>query len=149
MYSITYNAVWASMYLVREIPSDDVNAGGSGTLDQATYQQLDDFKHDSQGDHIRDSWQNLYRTIYRANQVVNNTLAEDAAMKQIVAEAKALRAFAYLDLVSFWGGVPIIVGELQPDEYTTQVRASKKEVLTFIQSDLVAAIPDLPLKLWL
>src|SRR5438105_2745372 len=64
-YSTSYDGRWASIYLLREIPSDDANAGGSDGNDQATYQHLDDFTHDSQADWIEGGWNNLWATLYR------------------------------------------------------------------------------------
>jgi starch-binding outer membrane protein, SusD/RagB family len=145
-YANTYNAIWSSMYLIREISSDDVNAGGSDQNDQAGHQQLDDFKHDASNDQIRDAWGNIWRGVYRANKVVQKTTPDTEIKKRIVAEARVLRAFMYMDLVSFWGGVPIVLVELKPEEYSTIARSSREEVLDMIASELELAIPDLPLK---
>lgn len=146
MYSNCYNAIWPSMYLIRDIISDDVNAGGSDENDQAGLQQIDDFIHDSQNPHVEGAWRNLWSAVYRANKVVNETAPTNDVMKRIIAEGRVLRAFMYMDLVSLWGGVPIITDDVPASDYTTQVRATKAEVLAFLQTDLAAAIPDLPLK---
>jgi starch-binding outer membrane protein, SusD/RagB family len=145
-YSNVYNAIWPSMYLIREIPSDDVNAGGSDQNDQAGFQQIDDFTHDSQNDQVQGAWRNVWAAVYRANKVIAKTDASSDVMKRFVAEAKVLRAFLYMDLVSMWGGVPLITDDIPAADYTTQVRASKDEVLSLIEQDLTEAIPDLPLK---
>jgi hypothetical protein len=145
-YGNAYNAIWPSMYLVRDIISDDVNAGGSDQNDQAGFQQIDDFKHDSQNDQVLPAWGNLWAALYRANKVINKTTADTDVMKRIVAEAKVLRSLIFMDLVSLWGGVPLITDDVPAAEYTTQVRASKAEVFALVQQTLTEAIPDLPVK---
>ena len=62
----------------------------------------------------------------------------------IVAEAKFFRAYTYNILVNLFGGVPIVdKEELSPRfDYT---RASRKEVLEFIQKDLEFAAQYLPI----
>jgi tetratricopeptide (TPR) repeat protein len=62
-----------------------------------------------------------------------------------VGEAQFLRALAYFDLVTVWGGVPLM------DKYATAVgadkgRSSVSEVYTLIISDLESAIDNLPSK---
>ena len=143
-YSVAYNAVWPSMYLVREIIADDVNAGGSDGNDQAGFQQMDDFTHDSQNDQILGSWKNLWRAAYRATKAINKTAPDTPAKAQMVAEAKVLRGFIYLDLVTMWGGVPILLDDVPASAYQSTPRASREEVLDFIISSVGEAIADLP-----
>ncbi|MBW3546265.1 MAG: RagB/SusD family nutrient uptake outer membrane protein, partial [Bacteroidetes bacterium] len=66
--------------------------------------------------------------------------------KRVIGEAKALRANAYLDLVSLWGDVPKVLKELAPSEWTTTGRAPKEEIYALIEQDLTEAIAVLPLK---
>ncbi|AKD01974.1 RagB/SusD family nutrient uptake outer membrane protein [Pontibacter korlensis] len=146
MLQAHYNWGWASMYLVKTLPSDESNAGGSGPGDQPGYQTLDDFTFDSQNDAILGAWSMSYYGIYRANKVINHVAPETDLRRRLLAEAKALRALYYLDLVSLWGGVPLVLNDVPPSEYTAQQRASREEVYAQIEQDLTEAIPDLPLK---
>jgi starch-binding outer membrane protein, SusD/RagB family len=67
-------------------------------------------------------------------------------MKAMVGEAKAMRAFTYLDLVIMFGGVPLMtVNPVQPDEFS-KPRATAAEVYAVIESDLKDAIAVLPVK---
>jgi hypothetical protein len=145
-YGNCYNAIWPSMYLVREIINDDVNAGGSDQNDQAGFQQIDDFKHDSQNDQVQPAWNNLWSALYRANKVINKTTPDSDVMKGIIAQAKVLRGFIYMDLVSLWGGVPLITNDVPAADYTKLVRASKAEVFALVEQTLTEAIADLPVK---
>ena len=102
-----YNSSWISMYMVKTLLSDESNAGGSGPGDQEHYQDLDNFNHDANNAGVLGVWRLAYSTIFRANKVINNTTAESDLRKRLIAEAKVLRAYNYLDLVSLWGDVPL------------------------------------------
>lgn len=63
---------------------------------------------------VQDVWQGWYRIIHRANLVVENaekvpdTEITEETRKRYIAEARFLRGWAYFELVSLWGGVPMI-----------------------------------------
>lgn len=80
---------------------------------------------------VQDVWQGLYRMIHRANFVIANAdkvpeieISQDLRDRYL-AEARFLRAWAYFELVSLWGAVPMvtepqndIVGIERTDEAT-------------------------------
>jgi len=146
MMSAHYNANWASMYFVKTMPSDESNAGGANNGDQLGYQTLDDYTLDPQNDKVGAVWFNCYQVIYRANKIVKNVNADNALKERLVAEAKALRAIAYFDLVALWGDVPLILDEVLPSEYTTITRTPKADVYAQIEQDLKDAAQVLPVK---
>jgi tetratricopeptide (TPR) repeat protein len=136
---------WNSTYLVKELPSDDVNAGGGGEGDQPRLQRIDNFEYGPDNDAISFVYQSDYYGIYRANKVINNTKPESEMRKQIIAEAKFLRAYYYFELVSMFGDVPLNLEDLAPSEYS-QPRTPAEEVYVQIEKDLGEAIANLPLK---
>lgn len=89
-----------------------------------------------------------YRAIVRCNQVLDNvpTIAGmDATMqKQILAEAKFLRALYYFNLVSLYGRVPLVVNQVTALNSIPAQATDEAQVWNLIYSDLLAAIPDLP-----
>ncbi|PIB36212.1 hypothetical protein BFP72_12835 [Reichenbachiella sp. 5M10] len=144
MMSAHYYTNWASLYVVKMMLSDESNAGGSNEGDQLGYQNLDDFKIDAQNDKIQDVWKMLYYTIYRANKVINKLPGDTDLQKRIIAEAKALRAMNYFDLVSLWGDVPLVLDDVAPADYTSTERAPVADVYAQIEMDLTEAIAVLP-----
>lgn len=136
---------WNSTYLVRVLPCDDVNAGGESDGDQARLQRIDNFTYGAENEAITEVYRTDYFGIYRANKVINNTEPETDYRKQIIAEAKFLRAYYYFELVSMFGDVPLNLKDLAPSEYS-QPRAPKADVYDQIESDLQDAIQTLPVK---
>lgn len=141
-----YSSSWGSIYMVKTLLSDESNAGGSGPGDQEQYQRLDDFTFDADNAGVLSAWRMAYGAIFRANKVINNVQPENDLRKRLIAEAKVLRAYNYLDLVSLWGNVPLVVGDIPASEYTTTKRSPKDQVYAQIAKDLQDAINILPVK---
>ncbi|HEX4876679.1 MAG TPA: RagB/SusD family nutrient uptake outer membrane protein [Chitinophagaceae bacterium] len=146
MMQAHYNNNWGSLYMVKSLLSDESNCGGSDAGDQPGYQTLDDYNFDATNDKVRDAWRMCYFTIYRANKVINKTDANNALRRRLVAEAKTLRAYNYLELVSLWGDVPLVLNDIPPAQYTSTGRKPKADIYAQIVKDLQEAMPDLPLK---
>lgn len=100
-----------------------------------------------------DKWDKGYISVQRANNVINNIDKyqwpggeSDANRNQVLGEARTLRAYFYLDLVSIFGHImfytenPATVAE---SENVKQVQ-DLKEVFDFILDDLDKAIAGLP-----
>ncbi len=136
---------WASPYLVKTLPSDEGQAGGANAGDQPNYVALDRMTFDATNGPIAAAWGVNYYGIYRANLVINNVDPITDVKSRIVAEAKALRAYFYLELVTMFGDLPLILTELSPSEYN-QARVPASEVYAQIEKDLSEAANGLPNK---
>ena len=119
-----------------------VNSGGTEFL---TMTQLINFTWDaSLGSFQADVWAPNYRSIRDANLVIENLEGADIpeeTRKLLAAEARLLRAFAYETLYKWFGPVPL---RTSSDSPTQLERATDEEMRNFIESELLAAIPDLP-----
>ena len=140
---------WTSVYFMKNLPADDTKCAGPNAGDTPEYQYLDDFNITSDNTKIAAIWTNFYSTINSCNTIINNVGANAEAtdgMKTMVGEAKALRAFTYLDLVIMFGGVPLMtVNPTQASEFNLP-RATPDAVYAQIETDLKDAIAVLPLK---
>lgn len=141
-----YNTAWTSIYMVKTLLSDESNAGGSGPGDQEAYQALDNFNQDANNGAVLATWRLAYGTIFRANKVINNVTPENDLRKRLIAEAKVMRAYSYLDLVSLWGDVPLVINDIPASQWTTTPKTPKAQVYAQIEKDLQEAIPALPVK---
>ncbi|GAB3778527.1 RagB/SusD family nutrient uptake outer membrane protein [Spirosoma horti] len=144
-------AVWQSAnltgrewFFVQDLRSDDVASGG-GQLEAPRSQILIGTQNPTNPVAFS-VWNGLYRTIHRANVVIDNGPAvkdNPTLAKRVVAEAKFLRALAYFDLVTLWGAVPMYT------DYVTEVNGTKAkssvdEIYTMLTTDLLASQTDLP-----
>ena len=136
---------WTSIYFVKNLPSDDCNAG-STIGDQSGYQELDDFDYGADNVKTEAVWTNLYKIIYGCNTIINNVTLTDDTSLDLIAEAKAIRGFSFFNLVQMFGGVPLrLVNASSESEYPL-ARSTAEEVYAQIETDFTDAIEKLPLK---
>lgn len=60
-----------------------------------------------------DIWNDSYVSIYRFNAIIeglnNNAAISESVSRQLMAEAKAMRAYLYMQLVALYGDVPLVI----------------------------------------
>ncbi len=118
------------------------NTGGQENLQMS---QLIAFTWDpSLGTFVSDLWSPAYQAIRDANGVLENVgsakVSEETA-RLFTAEAKFLRAYSFDLLYGYFGPVPLRTSTAMPAQLA---RATDEEMRSFIESELAAAIPDLP-----
>lgn len=111
---------WQSLYQrgteVLDMLSDEAEKGGNpGNInqykaDQGEMYKLALYKADATNGIVNGFWRTHYILIARANLMIERTKDSEniQAYKQMRAEARFLRAFAYMDLVKMFGPVPLV-----------------------------------------
>lgn len=102
------------------------------------------FTWDSSTDILFNMWQPQYRAIRDANLVLENLENADiseGAKSVYAAEAKFLRALSYTRLYNWFGPIPL---RTSSEEALELPRANPEEIQSFVESELLAAIPVLP-----
>jgi hypothetical protein len=94
------------------------------------------------------AWTQCYKSIGRANFLLENInrskeLISEPYYKQVIAEARWIRAFNYMLLTEFFGNVPLVTKVLTLEDPILS-RTAKAEVVSFILKELDEAAPDLP-----
>ncbi|MDO4214799.1 MAG: RagB/SusD family nutrient uptake outer membrane protein [Bacteroidales bacterium] len=134
---------WKSVYVpsfwVKNLLSDDVYNGGESWT--AGSPALAYYTFDSGMSYISQWYEALYKVIYRANVVLENTSAEGASptMKRAIAEAHVFRAMAYLDLIPYWGTPVLVDHVLAPSEYSSP-NGDTAALWALVEADLNAAL---------
>ena len=110
--------------------------------------ELNTYVHTPLNGIVRETWDNFYIGITRANTAINKIpgISMDEALKtRLIAEAKFLRAFYYFHLVRLFGDLPIITEEVSSlDQVTFPKRDPKAQVYNQIIADLKDAETVLP-----
>ena len=129
----------------KNILSDDAQAGGGSRSDDTYGNELNEFTISPSNGMLKTMYTKYYEMIYCANVLLKN-VPEDTDLKKLyIAEAKCLRAYAYFELVTLWGPVPLVLEPLEPGNYN-QPNSTIEALYAQIEADLQAAIPQLPLK---
>lgn len=102
---------------------------------------------------VQTSWASLYTGIYNANDFLERVSVKmdsyNESDKQLatiyIAEARALRALYYFELVRRWGNIPLMTSTAMSDQHpSTFVQADPVDVYKFIEEDLLYACDILP-----
>lgn len=145
--------------VIAEYQADNVNFIGSFP----TLQDINLYVTQADNGSIRTLWRDHYRVVLAANAVISNTDKVDdpgfssEEKAEVVAQAKFLRALAYLQLVNLFGqpftldngaspGVPLILSPfiLEGDSEVMPARNTVAEVYDQIEQDLNDAKANLP-----
>jgi hypothetical protein len=94
-------------------------------------------------DDMNGTWNNLFAGIAKANLMLDVVSgAGGPTSARTIAELRTLRAWHYYMLQDMFGGVPLVDEfELDPQP---KPRETRQAIFNFIESELIAAIPDLP-----
>lgn len=135
--------------LASEMCTDDMWMGNT-TQDASEYYDLAHYTGNGQTTCPQNFWQQRYKGILRSNicieKIPTSPMNDETLRKRLIAEAKFIRAYHYLDLAKSFGGLPLVTQMLMPSEVAGIQRSSIDETYAMIEQDLVDAIPDLPLK---
>ena len=139
--------VWDRINL-QDVRSDNHYAGG----DDAQTIEMDMLTISPTNSRLRDHWGALYNAILKANlviervQEVTDPALTEERREQIMGEAYFLRAHHYYNLVTLWGGVPLVLESTKSaaPEDVRLPRSTEEQVYEQILEDLDLAISLLP-----
>ncbi len=89
-------------------------------------------------------WQEPFKTIYRANAIIENVGSEIPNADSYVGQAYFMRAFSHWYLLNLFGNIPLITNTPQTDEDFFPSQASQDAVWDQIIADLTEAQAKLP-----
>lgn len=129
------------------IPNTDIEVGGVGAAPDNSRRDIWSYEAtDANGD-IRTVWNNAYSAINRANLSVEgieqSAMANDPDMRQLLGEAKALRAIWYYWLINYWGDVPFKLTPTKGGENFYLPRTGRDTILSTLIEDLISIEPDM------
>lgn len=124
---------------LKNICSDDVWAGGADRGDNSDLERMNEFTYSAEHAFLSGCFQGYYEIIYSSNIVLEYIEPDSEVKKQMIAEAKVFRAFAYIDLISMWGTPPLVDHPLTAEEYQMP-NGDKDELWNLVETDLTEAI---------
>ena len=143
------SSCWNGMAFIQSVISDDAQSAGPNANDTPEYDALDKFDWATNNTKILGLWSRLFEIVASSNAIIEKVGANPdatAGMKQMVGEAQAVRAYAYMELVKMFGPVPLMTkNPASPADYN-KPRTPVAEIYALIESDLKAAIAIMPVK---
>ncbi|MEM7575119.1 MAG: RagB/SusD family nutrient uptake outer membrane protein [Bacteroidota bacterium] len=93
-------------------------------------------------------WQEFYKSIFRANSVLENVnadnVADQTARNEVLGQAHFMRAFNYWYLLHFYGNIPLVTQTSQDEADFFPSQATPEAVYAQIEDDLNMAANMLP-----
>ncbi|MCC9137605.1 RagB/SusD family nutrient uptake outer membrane protein [Pontibacter silvestris] len=133
-------------WMYGDVLSDDAKKG-STTGDFIEIKQMERWGTLTNSPITSSTWNNMFTAIYRANQVLSYLPASsinEELKTRLLGEAYFLRGYSYFNLVTKFGGLPLMEEPLPISEWGQLERASIADTYAFIQNDLQQAIEMLP-----
>lgn len=142
-------------FILQDIASDDMQKKWNPDGDQAWMDELNNFSFIASNGGFNGQWSYNYEGISRINTAIDYLTNEEMMAKlnfdrseqnRLLGEVYFLRAFYYFDLVTNFGGVPLLLKPLTSfnEAYEVAVRATAEEVWAQIEEDLSNAKNLLP-----
>ena len=144
----SYDVHCTGFFLATSVRGDDADKGSSATDGVPDGSTMDLFPVSPSNGFINGMWTGYYAMIGKCNevldQVANNKdiIATDQQKSQALGEARFLRAYAYFNMVRFFGRIPVIDKKLAPGESAPQ--GTPAQAYALIESDLQFAAINLP-----
>jgi hypothetical protein len=130
--------------MIKNIWSDDAEKGGGGPGDTPNLEEYNSFQILLSNGMVGSSWNACYAGIFRANKTIEKIETMDIGLKnRLLGEAKFLRAVYYFNLVTQFGGVPLVTASNMPD-LKSITRSPAQAVWAQIEKDLQEAVAALP-----
>lgn len=138
-----------TVHLSKECLSGDFWSAGGTRGDNASYEELNEFRFTSEQSGIQSWFSSYYSLINYANIVIDNVakaeekgtaLANSDVAKRAAAEARVFRAWSYFELTTMWGNPPIVLHELVSESEYAVPNGTAEELWALMEKDLTDAI---------
>ena len=131
------------------MPSSDDMYFASRVQTDNQVNDISHYRHTSANAWVEYLWKMKYEAIDRANTAIKGIeampdFATDADLLRLGGEARFLRAFMVFDLVKYWGEVPLSTEPTTDYDGSFRPRRTLDELYEIIETDLAAAIAQLP-----
>jgi len=116
--------------------SDDAACTG-----QCEWRSYDNFEFNSSDTRIKDIWDSEYTSIEQLNRIILSCPSMTGDTANLAAQARGLRAFIYMEMAAYFGGLPVYPNVIMPKDIS---RSSLADTYKFIQNELNIALAALP-----
>ena len=130
----------------------DQSLAGAAGLQLFYYNELDRSNVGTRAGNgaVNSTWQGMYTVIHDANLLIKYapsiTYSSESVKNQVLAEAHAMRAYAYFVLTKTWGDLPIVIEPTEgfKPESILKERASKEDVMSLVKADIETSLDLFP-----
>ena len=137
--------IWSAYLTGINYHSDDIFAAGGDIADHADFRIMNEMRYDANSQPVRELYNHIYKAVFPANLIIKyfGNSADTEKKKQVVAEARVMRAWAHMLAAQVYYCPPKIDHVLDDDEVPVPV-TDQKALYEWCASEAEAAAADLP-----
>lgn len=143
LYHFMYTQGQGHLDMVIRNGMDDDNYFSSDVSSTAT-EEFDDFTVTAENQFLKEMYSHYFTINYLSNLIVTKLNNESAERNRIIAEAKVMRAWAYMQLIRYWGTPPLVTEVISGDAQIPN--GTKEELWDYVFTSLTEAAAVLPSK---
>lgn len=129
------------------IPNTDIEIGAVGASQENSRRDIWGLEATDANPDIRTVWNNAYNAINRANLAIESIeqspISGDPDMRQLLGEAKTLRAMWYYWVVNYWGDVPFKLTPTRGGDNLYLQRTGRDTIMSTLIEDLISIEADM------
>lgn len=136
--------IWNAYLTGINYHSDDILAAGNGTDDHADFRIMNEMRYDASSKAPTQLFNHIYLAVYTSNVIIENYgSGTSQVMKQAVAEARVMRAWAHMLAALVYYQPPLVDHIVGEGEYLGN-DMSQKDILNWCIKECEEAMADLP-----
>ena len=136
--------IWNAYLTGINYHSDDILAAGGGTDDHSNFRIMNEMRYDASSDAPKQLFNHIYLAVYTSNVIIENYgSGTSQVMKQAVAEARVMRAWAHMLAAQVYYQPPLVDHIVGDGEYLGNEK-SQKDILNWCVKECEEAMADLP-----
>ncbi len=133
-------------FALTNFQADDIYLAGSGSGDCVGEREYHDFRFTTENSIVLGGYTALYRSIHKCNLVITMVPPGSAVQKRAIAEARVMRAFAYMTLAIYWGQPPRVEEILDAESQPENTVWTRDEVFQWCADECDLAYDDLDIR---
>ena len=135
--------IWNAYIMGLNYSSDDVLAAGGHKADHADFRVVNEMNYTTSSVPIKNLYAHIFKAMYSANLIIENTKPESSVKKQVIAEARVLRAWGQLLATQVYYQPPLEDHVVSREERPTN-DMSHEDLLKWCEKEAAEAAADLP-----
>ena len=135
--------IWNAYIMGLNYSSDDVLAAGGHKADHADFRVVNEKNYSTSSLPIKQLYAHIFKAMYSANLIIENIKPESSVKKQVIAEARVLRAWGQLLATQVYYQPPLEDHVVSREERPTN-DMSHEDLLKWCEKEAAEAAADLP-----
>ena len=150
-YKLMELEIWIHQFILQEVTTEIAivpTRTNGGWNDGGRWNDAHLHTWDAAHQEVTETYSKLYNVVASANSLVELLKEREGEIEDVdeaIAEMRALRAYAYLNLLDLYGNVPIVTdAQIDPNNLPSNLNTTRADVFEFVEQELTDALENIP-----